>query len=245
MNLGLARPTILISLNHVDELDYIRDDGDVVRDRGDGRVTRASSPTRSSRAACPLLAEAARPIGDVQVRNRGTIGGSASPTPTRRRTTCPCSLALGATLGWPSAPGRAGDRRRATSSSTSCRRRWSPTSCWSRSSVPKLAGRQPAPPTGGWRASRAASPSSTPPPSWRWARPVRRDRRRRRRRPFVDRARRSARPCDVVATAAAAMAAVGAFGDLNATPSTARDGRRVTRGGPSRQAAGEPQAKGG
>ena len=38
-------------------------------------------------ASVPLLATAASVIGDVQVRNRGTIGGS-SRTPTRPRTTC-------------------------------------------------------------------------------------------------------------------------------------------------------------
>ena len=31
MNLGIARPTAVISLNRVSELDYVRDDGDVLR----------------------------------------------------------------------------------------------------------------------------------------------------------------------------------------------------------------------
>jgi aerobic carbon-monoxide dehydrogenase medium subunit len=75
MNLGLARPEILISLNHVDELAYIRDDGQELRIGARTRHAEVvSDPLVAAHA--PILAEAAKVIGDVQVRNRGTVGGS-------------------------------------------------------------------------------------------------------------------------------------------------------------------------
>jgi CO/xanthine dehydrogenase FAD-binding subunit len=40
------------------------------------------------RQNCPLLAEAIRHVGNVRVRNRGTIGGSLA-MPTRRRRSAP------------------------------------------------------------------------------------------------------------------------------------------------------------
>lgn len=75
MNLGLVRPDAVVSLNHVPLLDAVFIDGEhlmlgaLVRHRRietDGQI----------RAACPLLAEAAGLIADVQVRHRGTVGGS-------------------------------------------------------------------------------------------------------------------------------------------------------------------------
>jgi aerobic carbon-monoxide dehydrogenase medium subunit len=77
MNLGLATPAVLVSLNHVADLAYVRDaDGMLAI----GAMTRhrviASHPLIA--LSCPLLASAAACIGDVQVRNRGTIGGSVS-----------------------------------------------------------------------------------------------------------------------------------------------------------------------
>jgi CO/xanthine dehydrogenase FAD-binding subunit len=75
MNLGLVRPDTVISLNHVESLSFVKQLtgqlmlGALVRHRfleTDLRV----------RAACPLLNEAAGLIADVQVRHRGTIGGS-------------------------------------------------------------------------------------------------------------------------------------------------------------------------
>lgn len=75
MNLGLARPEILISLNHVDELAYIREHGGglVI-----GARTRHADVLDDPLVAtnCPILGDAAAVIGDVQVRNRGTVGGS-------------------------------------------------------------------------------------------------------------------------------------------------------------------------
>jgi carbon-monoxide dehydrogenase medium subunit len=77
MTLGLARPEILVSLNHVPELREIREDGDHLRIGGTVRhVDLLESPLVAQHA--PLLAETARHIGDVQVRNRGTVGGSVA-----------------------------------------------------------------------------------------------------------------------------------------------------------------------
>jgi CO/xanthine dehydrogenase FAD-binding subunit len=75
MNLGIARPTAIVSLNRLEELDYVREDGDVVRIGAMTRHARIESDPLLGEAF-PLLRQAARVIGDVQVRNRGTIGGS-------------------------------------------------------------------------------------------------------------------------------------------------------------------------
>src|SRR5262249_53675342 len=96
MNLGIARPTAVVSLNRLSELDYVREDGDVVRIGAmtrHARIVRDEVVTRSF----PLLAQAASGIADVQVRNRGTIGGSiAHADPAADY--LPVVLALGATL---------------------------------------------------------------------------------------------------------------------------------------------------
>lgn len=75
MNLGIARPAAVVSLNRLAELEYVRDDGDAIRV---GALTRHARIARDELVAetFPLLAQAAQVIGDVQVRNRGTIGGS-------------------------------------------------------------------------------------------------------------------------------------------------------------------------
>jgi aerobic carbon-monoxide dehydrogenase medium subunit len=77
MNLGIARPTTLVSLNRVSELVGVRNGGDVL---GIGAMTRHAHIERDPEIArsFPLLARAASVIGDVQVRNRGTIGGSVA-----------------------------------------------------------------------------------------------------------------------------------------------------------------------
>jgi len=96
MNLGIARPTAVVSLNRLSVLDYVRDEGDVVRI---GAMTRHARIVRDEVVATyfPLLAKAASVIGDVQVRNRGTIGGSiAHADPAADY--LPVVLALGATF---------------------------------------------------------------------------------------------------------------------------------------------------
>jgi CO/xanthine dehydrogenase FAD-binding subunit len=75
MNLGLVAPRAVVSLNHLEGLSYIKEDGDALRI---GALTThdviASDPL--VQRFCPALGEAARVIGDVQIRHRGTIGGS-------------------------------------------------------------------------------------------------------------------------------------------------------------------------
>lgn len=75
MKLRLATPPALIDLGRIPDLDYIRDTGDHL---AIGALTPHASVASSEllRSMSPLLAEAADSIGDVQVRNRGTLGGS-------------------------------------------------------------------------------------------------------------------------------------------------------------------------
>ena len=75
MKLRLASPRYVIDIGHLRGLDYIREDG--------GRIAIGALATHAQIAAsellrekCPLLPETAAQIGDMQVRNRGTIGGS-------------------------------------------------------------------------------------------------------------------------------------------------------------------------
>lgn len=75
LTLRLARPEVLVDLNHLEELRVVRRDGDelfigaLVRHRA---LERGEGVLR----ACPLLQEAAALIGNVRVRVLGTIGGS-------------------------------------------------------------------------------------------------------------------------------------------------------------------------
>ena len=75
MALGLVRPRLVLSLSRIDGRRYVREDRDVLRI---GAGTHHHEIQRDSLVArhCAVLAEAAAFIGDVQVRNRGTIGGS-------------------------------------------------------------------------------------------------------------------------------------------------------------------------
>ncbi len=75
MNLGLVAPAHIVSLNHIAGLDSIRQDGETLA-IGAGTTHRALAESEVVRAHCPILSETAACIGDVQVRNRGTLGGS-------------------------------------------------------------------------------------------------------------------------------------------------------------------------
>lgn len=75
LNLRLAAPSILIDLNRVDSLSYLRqENGDLVI----GAMTRQRALEREETVAqkLPLLHAAAEWIGHWQIRNRGTVGGS-------------------------------------------------------------------------------------------------------------------------------------------------------------------------
>ncbi len=75
MKLRLAQPQLLIDLGRIKDLSYIREEGDLVRI---GAMTTHYELESSDilKKICPLLPECASHIGDVQVRNKGTIGGS-------------------------------------------------------------------------------------------------------------------------------------------------------------------------
>lgn len=75
MKLRLAAPERLVDLGRLADLNYIREDQDVIRI---GATTTHYQIESSAliRSKCPLLAETASNIGDVQVRNMGTAGGS-------------------------------------------------------------------------------------------------------------------------------------------------------------------------
>jgi aerobic carbon-monoxide dehydrogenase medium subunit len=73
--LRLANPSLVVDLNHVTELEYIREE------RGWlllGAMTRHRAVERSTalRERLPILADALPLIGHRAIRNRGTVGGS-------------------------------------------------------------------------------------------------------------------------------------------------------------------------
>jgi carbon-monoxide dehydrogenase medium subunit len=75
MKLRLGSPSHVVDLGRIPTLSYIRDEGDTIAIGA--MVTYAelkASPLL--RARCALLPQAAAVVGDVQVRNRGTIGGA-------------------------------------------------------------------------------------------------------------------------------------------------------------------------
>src|ERR1700694_3212947 len=75
LNFRLARPSLLIDLNRVAELAYIRphEQGFAI-----GAMTRQASLERDGqlRQAQPLLVEAIGYVGHPAIRSRGTLGGS-------------------------------------------------------------------------------------------------------------------------------------------------------------------------
>ena len=75
MKLRLAQPGTLVDLSGIAELKGIQKDGDAVVI---GAMTRHAEISESSavRSAIPVLAGVAQGIGDRQVRNMGTLGGS-------------------------------------------------------------------------------------------------------------------------------------------------------------------------
>ncbi len=75
MKLRLAAPRFVIDLGRLRGMSYIREEG--------GRIVIGALTTHAEveasallRSKCPLLPETAAEIGDIQVRNRGTLGGS-------------------------------------------------------------------------------------------------------------------------------------------------------------------------
>lgn len=77
MKLRLAAPEHLVDLGRVKELNYIRESGNSIH-IGAMSTHFDVETSQTLLRKCPLLAETAAEIGDLQVRNRGTIGGSVA-----------------------------------------------------------------------------------------------------------------------------------------------------------------------
>lgn len=77
MKLRLSEPQVLIDIGRIPGLAGIREDGGAIV-IGAGTVHHEVATSALVRQQCPVLAEAARAIGDPQVRNRGTMGGSVA-----------------------------------------------------------------------------------------------------------------------------------------------------------------------
>src|SRR5579859_3169903 len=95
LNLRLARPELLIDINAADDREP----------SVAGGVLRLPALARQRvliehdlvRRHCPLLAEAVRHVGNVRVRNRGTVGGSLAHADPTSEIGC-CALATGAQI---------------------------------------------------------------------------------------------------------------------------------------------------
>lgn len=77
MKHDLAAPSALVSLRDVEELRSIRVEGDAVT-IGATATHAEVAASAEVRSSIPSIAELAGDIGDPQVRNRGTIGGSVA-----------------------------------------------------------------------------------------------------------------------------------------------------------------------
>ena len=75
MKLRLAQPQLLIDIGRIGDLSYIREEGGEIRVGALATHYQLESSKRL-KEICPLLPDCAASIGDVQVRNKGTIGGS-------------------------------------------------------------------------------------------------------------------------------------------------------------------------
>jgi len=75
LNFRLARPSVLVDLGLIQELQGVtRRDGELVV--GAMVVQRRAERDADVGAACPLIPAALRHVGHLQIRNRGTVGGS-------------------------------------------------------------------------------------------------------------------------------------------------------------------------
>lgn len=77
MKLRLAQPPLLVDIGRIKDLTYIREEDGQVRI---GAMTTHYQIESSEllKNICPLLPDCASHIGDMQVRNKGTIGGSVA-----------------------------------------------------------------------------------------------------------------------------------------------------------------------
>jgi carbon-monoxide dehydrogenase medium subunit len=77
MKVRLARPSLLVDISRLQDLKYVKEDGDRL---AIGALTRHHDVANSEvlQELCPIVSYAAGEIGDPQVRHVGTIGGSVA-----------------------------------------------------------------------------------------------------------------------------------------------------------------------
>jgi carbon-monoxide dehydrogenase medium subunit len=75
MKFRLSEPKMLVDISRIPELSGIRKKGDKI-EIGAGTVHHEVATSQLLQQACPMIADTAATIGDPQVRNRGTLGGS-------------------------------------------------------------------------------------------------------------------------------------------------------------------------
>lgn len=77
MKLRLAAPTLLVDIARIEDLNYVRDEGEHI---AIGAMTRHTDVEHDAilQEHCGLISYTASLVGDPQVRHRGTIGGSMS-----------------------------------------------------------------------------------------------------------------------------------------------------------------------
>ena len=95
LNLRLARPTVLIDINSADAREPFLDSGRLVLPALTRHARLLADP--AVRRNAPLLSAAARYVGNVRVRNRGTIGGSLAHADPTGELSC-AALALDASV---------------------------------------------------------------------------------------------------------------------------------------------------
>ena len=94
LKLRLVRPAVIVDIGRLQELDGIREEANTVRL---GALVTERTLERTLEQRLPLLSEAAASIGDIHIRNLGTLGGTlcqADPS----GDLAPAALALEATL---------------------------------------------------------------------------------------------------------------------------------------------------
>jgi aerobic carbon-monoxide dehydrogenase medium subunit len=96
LNFRLARPEVLVDLNSIPELQYIREHAGGL---AIGAMTRLRALEESADVArlAPLITEALPSVGHAPIRNRGTFGGSLAHADPAAEL-CTVALALDATL---------------------------------------------------------------------------------------------------------------------------------------------------
>lgn len=77
MKLRLAAPDRVVDLARLKDLSYVREEGGSLQ-IGATTTHYDVESSATAKAKCPLLAETAGFIGDVQIRNMGTMGGSVA-----------------------------------------------------------------------------------------------------------------------------------------------------------------------